>query len=572
MRRLPLRFIWPSAAILVGCGSHAPSQAPAPTTRVPVASDAPLPTAALSAAELRRYLTVFAADSLAGRQMGTAGNVKATDYLAAQLQRLGVEPAGEHGSYFQTLPLHERAVDSAASGLSVSGKALVIWQDFAPIPSFPDFGLPFGMAGSLDGAQAIYAGPMGDTTGLSPALATGKLVVVGPPRGPAGPAGLGTALAQYPTAAGIAFAMLDLMPPAQLGFLREPPPAMSAKLPEGPLGMLVRLATVGALFGVPVDSVATLAPGRTGTTIQGTIRFALTPSAFPSRNVVAVVRGSDPALRNEYVVIGAHNDHVGTGRPQDHDSVWAFNHVVRPDGAESPMRAATAEEQTRIQAIRDSLRALRPSGPDSIYNGADDDGSGSVTTLAMAAAFHLTPAKPRRSILFVWHTGEEAGLYGSRYFTDYPTVPRDSIVAELNMDMIGRGSATDVKGGGPGYVQLIGSRRLSTELGDLVETVNTRDGYGFTFDYQYDATGHPQQYYCRSDHYMYARYGIPIVFFSTGSHQDYHMLTDEVQYIDFDKMSRVGRLVADIARTVANLDHRVVVDQPKPDPNGQCRQ
>jgi hypothetical protein len=572
VRRFPLRVILPSAVLLLGCGSQALSQAPAPAVRGSVVSQAPLPATALSAAELRRYLTVFAADSMLGREMGTAGDVKATDYLAAQLQRLGVAPAGEGGGYFQTLPLHERSVDSAASSLSVNGQAMVIWQDFAPIPSFPDFGLAFGMRGSLDGVQAIYAGPMGDSTGLSPELASGKLVVVGPPRGPTGPEGLGSALARYPRAAGIAFAMLDFMPPAQLGFLREPPPTMGAELPEGPLGLLVRLATVGALFGVPVDSLAALTPGRTGATIQGGIRFTLAPTAFPSRNVIAVVRGSDPALRDEYVVIGAHNDHIGVGRPQDHDSVWAFNHVVRPDGAESPMRAATAEEQTRIAAIRDSLRALRPSALDSIYNGADDDGSGSVTTLAMAAAFQAMPAKPRRSILFVWHTGEEAGLYGARYFTDRPTVPRDSIVAELNMDMIGRGSAADVKGGGPGYVQLIGSRRLSTELGDLVETVNTRDGYGFTFDYQYDATGHPQQYYCRSDHYMYARYGIPIVFFSTGSHQDYHQLTDEVQYIDFDKMSRVGRLVADIARTVADLDHRVVVDKPKPDPNGQCRQ
>jgi hypothetical protein len=573
VRRIPLMLTWPSVAILAGCGGQAPSQAPAPTTRVPVAADAPLPTAAMSAAELRRYLTVFAADSLAGRQMGTVGNVKATDYLATQLRSLGVEPAGEHGSYFQTLTLTERAVDSAASGLSLHGKALVIWQDYAPIPPFPDYGLPFGIEGSLDGAPAIYAGALGDTTGLSPEQATGKLVVVGPPRGPTGPAGLGAALERYGTAAGIAFAMLDFTPPAQLDFLREPPPSMRATLPKGPLGLLVRLATVGAVFGVPVDSIAALTPGRTGAAMQGTIRFALRPTAIPSRNVIAVVRGSDPALRNEYVVIGAHSDHIGVRDvPLDHDSVWAFNHVVRPEGAESPMREATAEEQSRISAIRDSLRALHPSSPDSIFNGADDDGSGSVTALAMAAAFQLTPAKPRRSILFVWHTGEEAGLYGSRYFTDDPTVPRDSIVAELNMDMVGRGGATDVKGGGPGYLQLIGSRRLSTELGDLVETVNTRGGYGFTFDYQFDAPGHPQQYYCRSDHYMYARYGIPIVFFSTGSHQDYHQLTDEVQYIDFDKMARVGRLVMDIARTVANLDHRVVVDHPKPDPNGQCRQ
>jgi Zn-dependent M28 family amino/carboxypeptidase len=160
--------------------------------------------------------------------------------------------------------------------------------------------------------------------------------------------------------------------------------------------------------------------------------------------------------------------------------------------------------------------------------------------LEIAEALASAPAKPKRSILFIWHAGEEEGLWGSEYFTDHPTVPRDSIVAELNIDMIGRGRADDVKGGGPGYLQLIGSRRLSTELGDLVEAVVKTEPTSFKLDYQYDANGHPQQYYCRSDHYEYARYGIPIVFFSTGGHRDYHQVTDEPQYIDYDQLARVA--------------------------------
>jgi len=151
-------------------------------------------------------------------------------------------------------------------------------------------------------------------------------------------------------------------------------------------------------------------------------------------------------------------------------------------------------------------------------------------------------------------------------------VPRDSIVTELNMDMIGRGGAADVKGGGAGYLQLIGSRRLSTELGDLVETVAKTEPTSFHFDYQFDANGHPQQYYCRSDHYEYARYGIPIVFFSTGGHRDYHQVTDEAEYIDYDQLARVATLVHDVAVRAANLDHRLVVDKKKPDPHGQCVQ
>ena len=134
---------------------------------------------------------------------------------------------------------------------------------------------------------------------------------------------------------------------------------------------------------------------------------------------------------------------------------------------------------------------------------------GSVALLEIAESVAKAGPKPRRSLLFIWHTGEEEGLFGSRYFTDNPTVPRDSIVAEINVDMIGRGDSGDIEGGGPGYIQVIGSRRLSTELGDLVEKVNTDSGFGLKFDYQFDAPGHPQQYYCRSDHYMYARFGIP---------------------------------------------------------------
>src|SRR5581483_10353630 len=126
--------------------------------------------------------------------------------------------------------------------------------------------------------------------------------------------------------------------------------------------------------------------------------------------------------------------------------------------------------------------------------------------------------------------------------------------------------------GSPNYVQLIGSRRLSTELGDLVEKVNKDKGHNMTLDYSLDADGHPQNIYCRSDHYEYARYGIPIVFFTTGLHQDYHQLSDEPQYIDYEHMARVDRLVYDIAVRVADLDHRVVVDKPKPDPHGRCQQ
>jgi hypothetical protein len=138
--------------------------------------------------------------------------------------------------------------------------------------------------------------------------------------------------------------------------------------------------------------------------------------------------------------------------------------------------------------------------------------------------------------------------------------------------MIGRGSAQDSPAGGPGYLQVLGPRRLSTEYAGIVENVNVTGRHGLKFDYSFDADNHPNQFYCRSDHERYARYGIPIVFLSTGGHPDYHMLTDEPQYIDYNRLAQVANYVADLARTVGNLDHRVVVDKPKPDPNAPCRQ
>jgi hypothetical protein len=138
---------------------------------------------------------------------------------------------------------------------------------------------------------------------------------------------------------------------------------------------------------------------------------------------------------------------------------------------------------------------------------------------------------------------------------------------------MGRGDPEDAPPGGPNALVVIGSRRLSTELGDLAERVNARPEHGFRFDYEFDKDGDPTNAYCRSDHYMYARHGIPIAFFAAAAwYIDYHMVSDEPQYIAYPRMARIGRYVRDVVTAVADLDHRPVVDKPKPDPNGTCRQ
>ncbi|MGH7617510.1 MAG: M28 family peptidase [Gemmatimonadaceae bacterium] len=395
MRRFPARS-WPAVLALAGAACTRPASAP-------------VPSAAISASDLRARLTAFAADSMMGREAGTIWNAKAAEYVASQFAKLGLRPAGENGTFFQVVPN-------------------------------------------------------------------------------------------------------------------------------------IRARETGALA--------------------------------PARNVVAILPGSDAALRGEYVSITAHNDHIGFNhQPVDHDSLRAYDTVIRPLGADSPRRQPTAAESVRIRTILDSVRRLRPARPDSIDNGADDDGSGTIGLIEIAQAFARGPNKPRRSILFVSHTAEEKGLLGSDYYTDHPTVPIDSIVAEIDIDMIGRGAATDLEGGGPTYLEVVGLRRLSNEFGDWLEAVNAREPTPFVFNYEYDVPGHPLQYYCRADHYSYARYGIPSVSLSRGEHMDYHQVTDEAQYIDYPDFARLTQLVFDGALFVANADHAPRLSVPKPrDPHVRCRQ
>ena len=528
-------------------------------------------TAAITPADLMTRLYIFADDSMQGREAGMPGNVKGTNYIAAEIRRLGLVPAGDSGTYFQTIPLKTREFDTTST-FSVGGASLAVFADYVPNARVPVVNVAMPI---------VYGGDLADTAHqIAPEQAAGKLVVFS---AKAGLIGRRVRTPTLPGVAGVAVIGLDSLPPLFRAFFRRPqsfvddiPPGTPPPTPT----FLISSGAAGRMFGKPLDS---LTLGTTGATAAIAMRYTTTPVPDPARNVVGIIPGSDPRLKGEYVAIGGHNDHIGLARPVDHDSIRIFNEIVRPEGADDARKQPTPEQLAQVSQRLAAFRDVHPGRTriDSISNGADDDGSGSVSALEIAEYFAAMKQKPKRSLLFVWHVGEEKGLLGSRFFTDHPTVPRDSIVAQLNMDMVGRGAASDETGrtkdsvalhGGPGYLQLVGSRRLSTELGDLVEQVNTEGHHNLTLDYALDADGHPSNIYCRSDHYEYARYGIPIVFFTTGLHRDYHQVTDEPQYIDYEHMARVDRLVADVAQRVANLDHRVVVDKPKPDPFGQCRQ
>ncbi len=520
---------------------------------------------AITAADLETRLYIYADDSMAGRRAGTPGDLKATAYIASEFKRLKLVPAGDSGTYFQNVPLVTYAFDTA-SPLVVGGRQLKFKTEFLPVSR--------RASQSIDGLQVVYGGQLCDTAGvrLTEAQAAHKVVLFNLPADPTARVMCLQRGGQspLPKAAGIIVPGLQGIPPQVVDFLAEPQTVLrrpGTDTSRGPLLLLITPEAARAFVLRPLDS---LAVGDAGATVERGPAFGETPA--PARNVVAILPGSDAKLKNEYVALGAHNDHLGVTSAVDHDSIRAYNQALHQLGAVDPFTQIDPAKVATIHINVDSLHRLRQARRDSVDNGADDDGSGTVALLEIAENLAADKHHPKRSILFVSHTGEELGLFGSEYFTDHPTVPRDSIVAQLNMDMIGRGDSADIVGGGPRYLQLVGSRRLSTELGDIVESVNKSERDPFVFDYQFDANGHPENIYCRSDHYEYARYGIPIVFFTTGQHSDYHQVTDEPEYIDYAHLAHVASFVRDVAVQLADLDHRPLVDKPKPDPHGACRQ
>ncbi len=524
----------------------------------------------IRAADLRTRVEAFSHDSLQGRFVGTAGGASATAYIAAELAALGIQPAGDAGSYFQDLPFVSRTVTDAST-LSVGGAALAMWADWAVLT--PRYAPP----GVLSAPVLYWGADARDTTELpSREQAAGKIVLFSlRPAAPGQRRNL--PFSYYPPgsrmdgALAVAYVVPDSAIPASRGDLSAPVRVLRGSADTErppPVTLWVTRSAAERMMGTSLDSAGRGALGPTAT-----VELRLEERLLSARNVVAVIPGRDPALRTEYLALGAHGDGLPVRSPAaDHDSLRAFNTALQALGAAHPGDPAITRDQRRaIRVAVDSMRALRPPRPDSVRNGADDNASGSMVLLELAEFFAAEGNRPRRSVLLVWHTGEELGLLGARHFTENPTISRDAIVGHINLDMVGRGGSDDVRGGGPDYLQLVGSRRLSSEFGDLLDGVNREGGHGFRFDYSWDAPGHPENLYCRSDHAMYARFGIPVVFVTTGLHRDYHQVTDEAQYLDYAKLQRVAALVAGAVRRIGDLPHRPRVDQPVPDPRAPCR-
>ncbi len=571
----------------------------------------PRPTSpAITANDLRTRLYQFADDSMKGRRIGEPGNFVGTAYIAREFKRLGLKPAGENGTYFQDLPFGPIGYDSTASILSAAG-VRVGRADWIPLTPSASVG---GKA-NLGNVPTVFAGRWGDTSVvLDPAMFRGKVAVflatpaaagIATPRpptllrcdsvpnkfgafnaasveaavrdsiakaggtAPVGGRGGAPAVrdlrAQRAGAVGILLVAIDSTTRTAVGSAFNPrmtmQPAAPANTTALPAGAAISRAAAAQLFAPgPLDQ---LAVGTTGKAVSGNWEYEWHQSKTPGRNVIAIMPGADPARASEYVLVGAHNDHVGVNATAvDHDSLRAVNKVTRPQGANDPSCRPTAAQQHAIDSLIAYARRIRAPRRDSIMNGADDDGSGTAVMLEIAEQF--VREKPARSIIFVSHEGEEAGLLGSRWFTDHPTIPLANVVAAHNMDMLGKGRVDEVKFGGPTSVQMLGARRLSRDFGDIIDSVNATRVETMAIDKSWEVTANPMNRFCRSDQVNYVRQNIPVTYFSLGYALDYHQPTDEPQYIDYDHSARLARFIHDVMLAIANRKDKPAISGADP--------
>ncbi|HVJ28111.1 MAG TPA: M28 family peptidase [Vicinamibacterales bacterium] len=538
--------------------------------------------AAINEPDLKTWLTYLSSDELQGRATYTEGLGLAAGYIAAHLQQWGVKPAGDNGTYLQTVRvLGIRANSKASITVDVNGQTRT-FKDGEGV-TFPR---QMGGKQTIDGSEIAFVGyglevPAAEIDDYGDLAAKGKVILYLGPQGPATlPQGSGRLLTARARNAFDKGAAAVITASVARGGGRGATPAAVAPAPAA--GATPATPTTAGAPAAPVTPPAQPAGGRgfgppqvdngDFTTVQ---RYdAITPPQVTAQdefleflfsgaevkyadlkekaakreplprfllkgvkmtinvdadyqvvrtrlthNVVGIIEGSDPKLKDTYVAYGAHYDHTG------------FRESAKP-------------------------------GEDMINNGADDDGSGTVAIMAIAKAFATGP-KPKRSILLVWHAGEENGLLGSEYMADHPVGGDiNKIVTQLNMDMVGRNQNDDAANSN--MVLIVGSDRISTELHNINEEANAALAKPLSLDYTMNDPADRESIYTRSDHYSYASKGVPIVFYFTGLHPDYHRPSDTVDKIIFDKIQRIAHLAYETGRRVANSDKAPAKDNLGP--------
>jgi hypothetical protein len=516
---------------------HKRGQADAATITAPAvtsATDYSLPYAASITPEaLKQDLSVLASDAYEGRETGKKGQKMAADYIA---DGLAGPVQGSDNPYLQHFTMNRVSMDPA-SAIQVGGKSYTQGKDFYVL-------LPGGLLGATAPIKPTFAGygiKEDNYSDATPAPGSDLVILLGQPLNKTGQPLLGATSAYgasgipalsartsalraarpksvflvAPTAAAFAQTPKDyaqLLGQEQLEFTDQPA--------QSGLGIvLVSPALGAALLGTTPAGLTKYEKGvaATGKPMAGEFKPASTnvqlkqkKEPFTTENVLGYLEGGDK--KDEVVVVSAHYDHLG---------------------------------------IKDGV----------VFNGADDDGSGTVSVLAMARAF--TQAKkdghgPRRSMLFLANVGEEEGLLGSQYYTDHPIFPLANTVTDLNIDMVGR--VDSLHQGKGDYLYLVGDDRLSQELHTLSEATN-QQYQPIALDYKYNAPDDPEHIYERSDHYNFAKHNVPIIFYTSGLHPQYHKATDDVALIDFPAMARRDQLIFHTAWAVANRDQRILVDE-----------
>jgi hypothetical protein len=476
-------------------------------------SAVPTPPAAMSAikeSDLKRDLYTIAGDAFRGREAGTLDELRAAVWEAEAARKAGLLPAGDMGTYLQWWKMKRTRLSPGASSIAVGTHRLELWKDVAASAT-EDV--------SID-APAVFAGDGSDTT----IDVRGKVAIatlVPPPPGGRQNIGVNSAEWKYARSAVAAEGR---------GLTRRGALAVILVADSEAETAFDAVSVIAARGVYDVDDSATAAAGgRYGGSGRATppvflaqrtlldelrapgqsaqIHLVTETFDYPSVNVVGIARGTDPKLKGEYVMFSSHTDHDGVRYPIDGDSIW---------------------------------------------NGADDNGSVTVAILAIARAFVQQPAK--RSALFVWHGAEERGLLGSRYHSVHPVVPLDSIVAVLNGDLIGRNN--------PDTASLLGVQpphRNSTDLVRVALEANAATGK-FVLDSTWDRPTHPEGWYFRSDHIPYVRHGVPALMYSTNLHDDYHTPRDEPSRINYPKLKRMTDWMYETGWLVANSPKRPAID------------
>ncbi|MCH6547909.1 MAG: M20/M25/M40 family metallo-hydrolase [Gemmatimonadetes bacterium] len=458
----------------------------------------------ITAEDFVRRVGIIAHDSMRGRNTPSPELDQTAEYLAGEFRKMGLLPGAGGGSFIQRYPLRRERVDIVASGVSIpGGRKLRLGTDVILLS-----GGATGPRG-ISGPVVVVSGTPGNARSFEDLDVRGAVVLVVA----SGSDGwsrreLRGLQQQGPAAVVILTRRSDSdWRRAQRGldrvFLRK---AWGGRPAGMPVVEVRQEAIEGPLEASGFDLAAARLRGDEPLEAQRISGFNITINLeyqtveeLTAPNVVAILEGSDPMLRDEYVTFSGHMDHVGVGNPVNGDS---------------------------------------------IYNGADDDASGTIAVVEAAEAFATLHPRPRRSLMFILVSGEEKGLWGSEYFADNPPVPIESIVANLNTDMVGRNWKDTIAAIGKEH----------SNLGETLDRVNARHPeLGMT---AIDDIWPNQRFYFRSDHYNFARKGVPILFFFNGTHEDYHRPSDHVEKIDGEKAARIVKLVFFLGLDIANANQR----------------